>query len=110
VQPRAAPVKAGINLSNCNFGLSLWSRMECVYQGKEVRKGPIGNIRRAIPLLSERIRSVAGTVRRLGAVVLGPREHDLLQLKFFRLVERELSASPTTHAHEKDRIPVIGPL
>ena len=41
MQPRAAPVKAGINLPNCNFGLSLWSRMECVYQGKEVRKGPI---------------------------------------------------------------------
>ena len=30
VQPRAAPVKAGINLPNCNFALSLWSRMECV--------------------------------------------------------------------------------
>jgi hypothetical protein len=27
VQPRAAPVKAGINLPNCNFGLSLWSRL-----------------------------------------------------------------------------------
>jgi hypothetical protein len=41
VQPHAAPVKAGINLPNCNFGLSLWSRMECVYQGKEVRKGSL---------------------------------------------------------------------
>ena len=41
MQPRAAPVKAGINLPNCNFGLSLRSRMELVYQGKEVRKGPI---------------------------------------------------------------------
>src|ERR1700733_3452221 len=30
-----------INLPNCNFGLSLRSRMELVYQGKEVGKGPI---------------------------------------------------------------------
>ena len=66
--------------------------------------------RYSITLGTYQERSRHSQTERLGAVVLGPREHDLLQLKFFRLVERELSASPTTDVHEKDRIPVIWPL